>query len=244
MKKFGIILACSVGLMTLIRVWPLAWTPLKRAVINLKVTPDESNPDLRGTLWRGEIIGLEPVGTLRYRLSPFNTLKGKPLLSFSSKSRAISSQGTGHLSGVKDVTARGDLAWILPKDRRFGGIQGHFDLIFDALDFDMKRFEKGCVSAKGSFETDVLQRNHSIWYWTGPKLSGPIRCEAGHLVTALKGFKNGQDINVLVKMQPDGIYSADIQIITNRQGADAVMSLYGFTKSGRTYSLIETGKWR
>lgn len=244
MKKLGVILACCVGLMTLIKAWPLAWTPLKRTMINLNVTPEGTSPDLRGTLWRGEVKGLEPVGTLRYTLSPFNTLKGKPLLSFSTNSRAISSEGKGHFSGVKDVTARGDLAWILPKDRRFGGVQGRFDLIFDTLDFDIREFEKGCVSATGSFETDVLQRNQSIWYWTGPKLSGPIRCEAGNLVTDLKGFEDGQDFNIRVKMQADGIYSADIQVITNMQGADAVMALYGFTKSGRTYSLIETGKWR
>ena len=89
-----------------------------------------------------------------------------------------------------------------------------------------------------------MQRNQLIWYWVGPKLSGPIRCEAGDLVTDLMGIENGQDIKVRVKMQADGIYSADIQVITNTQGADAVLSLYGFTKSGRTYSLIETGKWR
>lgn len=228
----------------MISAWPLAWTPLSSAVENLKVISEEAKPRLSGTLWRGTVKGLEPVGTLRFSVSPLQKLKGGPLLSFSSNSRAITAQGKAHMSGVYDVRASGNLAWILPKDRRFGGIQGGFDLTFETLDFDGQRFEKGCEAAKGEFATDVLQRNHSIWFWKGPKLSGPISCDNGNLVTDLTGVEDGQDISVRVKMQADGIYSADIQVITNTQGANAVLSLYGFTKSGRIYSLTETGKWR
>jgi|GEM_PF-796718 len=244
MSRIAVIISLLAAFTVMVSAWPLAWTPLASLLKDFTVSPNQTPPQLNGTIWRGEMKGVEPFGSIQYKLRPLNVYKGDPPVSFSSLSRAISSKGFAHMSGVKDVIASGDLAWILPKDRRFGGIQGGFDLSLKDLGFDLNAIETGCVSADGIFKTDVLRRNQKIWYWQGPELSGPIRCEAGDLVTDLSGAEDGQNIQVKVKMQADGIYSADIQVQTNTQGAEAVLTLYGFSKSGRKYSLIETGKWR
>lgn len=244
MKRLSVIILVCIIFVTAVAQWPLAWTPLGSAIQKIERPDSKTRAVLSGTLWNGDVRGLYPVGEVQYSFSLIRLIQGASPLNFTTSSRAILSRGSGGLNGLKDVKASGDLAWILPEDQRFGGVQGLFNMSLDTLFFDFGNFEAGCTEAQGQFSTNVLQSNAAIWQWSGPELSGPIQCENGELTTRLKGQDRTQNIEVKVVMKPDGIYVADITVQTQEPGASAILGLFGFAFSGSDYTLQETGKWR
>ena len=231
----------AVVILTGLSAWPLAWTPLAAQLEGFNT--DMPKPKLTGTVWRGEINPLKTFGNITFTLSPFARFKGELPLNFTSNSDALHSAGRASLKGMQEVTAHGNLAWILPVDRRFAGVKGKFDLDLRTVDLDFKALDKGCLAAQGEFSTDVLLRNFALWQWSGPELRGPITCVDGALVTQLSGRETGQTIDINITMQADGIYQANISVYSDRAGAAAVLGLYGFSKSGSQFTLVETGKW-
>ena len=133
-----------------------------------------------------------------------------------------------------------DIATIPFTDGRLQGLRGDFSARLSELQVS----EQSCQSASGTVRTDVLQRNGGQIQWTGPELTGPIRCESGALIADLSGRDAEQTITALVKIMPDGLYRADISVRTLRVEADAVLPLFGFSRSGQNFVLTEQGKWR
>jgi len=80
--------------------------------------------------------------------------------------------------------------------------------------------------------------------WTGPELTGPIRCEEGALIADLKGRDTQQNIEALIRMSPDRTYRVDISVRTTRKEAGAVLPIFGFTRSDKKFVLVEQGRWR
>lgn len=133
-----------------------------------------------------------------------------------------------------------DFASVPFTDGRLRGLRGDVT----ALILDMQFSEQSCQSATGTIQTDVLQRNGGTIQWTGPELTGPIRCEDGALIADLSGQDTEQAISALIRLVPDGTYRADINVRTLRAEADAVLPLFGFSRSGQSFVLTEQGKWR
>jgi len=194
-------------------------------------------PDLKyqGTVWNGSVTGLPIFGRANFDISPL-----------SRRALIQSGEGQNYLSAdvgttlVKDVDLRINLATIPFTDSRLQGLRGRLN----AQISDMEIENQSCKSANGNASTDVLQRNGGSVQWTGPELTGPIRCEAGAFIADLEGRDAQQRIQALIRMSPDNTYRVDITVRTARAEADAVLPIFGFTRSGQNFVLVEQGRWR
>jgi len=221
------------GLIALIAFLPLGWV----AGLALPDTVKNVAPDLsfQGTIWRPSVTGLPIFGSANLDISPL-----------SRRALIQSGEGRNYLSAdvspseAKDVDFRIDLSTIPFTDGRLQGLRG----MLNAQISDMQIENQSCKSAAGTVTTDVLQRNGGTINWVGPELTGPIRCENGALIADLKGRDAQQNIAALIRMSPDNTYRADISVRTNRAEADAVLPIFGFTRSGQNFVLVEQGRWR
>ena len=209
--------------------WAASWV-LPDNVITLA-------PDLQitGTVWRGTVSGVPLLGTANVKTSPF-----------ARRVEFEAGEGRNFISGlltpseVSDLDFRMDFSTIPFTDGRLRGLRGDFT----AQISEMKIADNACVSAAGSAKTDVLQRNGGTVQWTGPELSGPIQCEEGSLIVNMSGQDAQQKILAIIKLNPNGTYRAEVDVRTARPEADAVLPLFGFSRSGQSFVLTEQGKWR
>lgn len=213
--------------------FPMRWAAGWFLPENIKtLAPDL---DMHGTIWQGSVSGLPLFGTANLNLSP----RSRQVEIQSGEDRNYLA-GILSQSGAKDVNFQMDLATVPFTDSRLQGLRGDVT----AQISEMKLSEQSCQSAIGTARTDVLQRNGGQIQWTGPELTGPIRCEEGALIAELSGRDAQQTITALVKLMPDGLYRVDINVRTLRVEADAVLPLFGFSRSGQNFILTEQGKWR
>jgi len=221
------------GLISIVAFLPLGWVVGPAVPDNVKTLA----PDLKfqGTIWKGSVTGLPIFGAANLDIAPLAR-------------RAIiqSGEGQNYLSAdigtslVKDMDLRINLATLPFTDGRLKGLRG----MINAQISDMEIENQSCKSAKGTVTTDVLQRNGGSVQWTGPELTGPIRCEEGALIADLTGQDAQQNIAALIRMSPDNSYRVDITVRTRRAEADAVLPIFGFTRSGQNFVLVEQGRWR
>ena len=221
------------GLVALVAFFPMRW------VAGFFI-PDDVQvfaPDLafHGTVWTGTVSGLPVFGTANFDAE---------LLSRSASLQ--SGEGQNYLSAeltpntAKNIDLRVNFEDLPLIDGRLQGLQGELIAKISELNFE----GQGCVSAAGTLRTDVLQRNGGSIQWTGPELTGPITCEDGSLLAAMTGRDAEQNIEANLRFAPDGLYRADITVRTSRGEADAVLPLFGFTRSGGSFLLTEQGRWR
>ena len=221
------------GLAALVVCFPMKWA----AGFVLPETLKTLAPDLEmhGTIWHGTVSGLPVIGTANLNIRPLTR-----------RVEIQSGQGRNYLAGqlssseAKDINFRVDFASVPFTDSRLTGLQGHVS----AMISDMQFSGQSCQSATGTAQTDALQRNGGTIQWTGPELTGPVRCEDGAVIIDFSGRDNDQTIAALIRLTPDGTYRADITVRTLRQEADAVLPLFGFSRSGQNFVLTEQGKWR
>ena len=221
------------GLIALIACLPLSWVAGVAVPDNIKTFA----PDLgfSGTIWRGSVTGLPVFGTANVDIAPV-----------SRRASLQSGEGQNYLSAdvgvsdVKDLDLRIDLMSLPLTDGRLQGLRG----MLNAQISDMQIENQSCQSAEGTVSTDVLQRNGGKIQWTGPELTGPIRCEDGALIADLRGRDSQQTIDALIRVSPDNAYRVDISVRTNRAEADAVLPLFGFSRAGQNFVLVEQGRWR
>lgn len=221
------------GVVALLACFPLGWAASFVLPDTVKtLVPDM---DMKGTIWQGTVSGLPLFGTANLKVAPL-----------SRQVEFQSGEGGNYISGqaspteLKDIDFRMDLGTVPFTDGRLQGLRGHFSTQIA----NMQIANETCQSAEGAAKTDVLQRNGGKIQWTGPELSGPIRCENGALVADLSGKDAQQNISALVTLAADGTYRVDIDVRTARAEADAVLPLFGFSRSGQSFKLTEQGKWR
>lgn len=221
------------GLTALVACFPMRWAAALAMPDEVKIIAPEL--DIRGTIWQGSVSGLPIFGAANLDISPlarrvnFNSGEGRNYLS-----------GQLSPSSANNIDLRLDLAEVPFRDGRLQGLRG--DVSVEIVEARLEG--QSCLSAKGMARTDVLQRNGGNIQWTGPELTGPIRCENGALVADLSGQDAQQSISATLRILPDGNYAADISVRTSRQEADAVLPLFGFSRSGQNFVLTEQGKWR
>ena len=221
------------GLVAIVAFFPMSWAAGWILPESVKSAAPDLN--LRGTLWQGSVSGLPIFGTANLEVAPL--------------SRAVvfqAGEGRNYASGTltpteaKDLDLRLNLASVPFTDGRLQGLQGDFTAEISEAEY----LDQSCLSAVGTARTDVLKRNGGKIDWTGPELSGPIRCEDGALIVDLSGRDAQQSIAALVRLIPNGSYRAEITVQTNRVEADAILPLFGFSRAGQSFKLIEQGNWR
>lgn len=221
------------GLIAVAAFLPLGWAAGLALPDNIKTLAPDLN--YHGTVWSGTVSGLPIFETANLKLAPF-----------SRRASVQSGEGRNYLSAdigsslAKDVDLRVDLATLPFSDGRLQGLRGAVKVKISEMQIENQM----CQSATGTANTDVLQRNGGKIQWTGPELNGPIRCQEGALIADLKGQDAQQRITALIRFSPDNSYRADISVQTTRVEADAVLPLFGFTRSGQKFVLLEQGRWR
>ena len=221
------------GLIALFAFLPLSWVAGYFVSDEVKVVA----PDLKfnGTVWNGTASGLPVFGTAN--------LKTKLL---SRRASVQAGKGGNYLAAevtpntATDVDLRVNLNDLPLNDGRLQGLSGELIAKISELNFE----GQNCVSATGTLQTDVLQRNGGSIQWVGPGLSGPITCEDGALLAVMTGRDAEQTIDANIRFAPDGLYRADISVRTSRAEADAILPLFGFTRRGSSFLLTEQGRWR
>ena len=235
MSKRYLVLAVLMGaLFALILKLPLGW-------VAPPFMPKEAGKNLRysGTVWNGQISGIDYFGRAQFKLSPKALLKGALPMSFKTSSPAMSVSGEASPRKIKDLRFLGQLAQLPTRDGRLKGLAGQVNFTISQMDFG-----RSCKAASGRANTDFLARNRARWQWAGPALSGPISCEGGDLIVNLAGTEDDQTIRADLRLSPNGSYSADISVITRKPEAGVVLPLYGFTTVNGEFRLTERGQWR
>jgi hypothetical protein len=225
--------AAVAGIAAIVFALPLAWVAPRFVPADVKTAAP--NLTFSGTVWNGHISGIPFFDSANFDLAP---LAGQADITAGNRRNYLS--GRIGRSMAEDLSLRADLASFPSNDGRLQGLRGELVIRISEIKFT----EAGCESATGSARTDVLQRNGGSIQWTGPGLEGPIRCEAGAVIADLSGEDAQQSITALIRLSPDGTYRADVTARTDRVEADAVLPLFGFSRSGRDFKLTEQGRWR
>jgi len=235
MRKRYILLGGLGAFAALIARLPLSW-------VAPHFMPEDSghNVSYSGTVWEGQVRGLNYVGNANFQLSPKRLMSGGLPLHFTSQSSAMFISGQASQKRLKDIWFSGTLAKLPTRDGRLKELAGKVNIRVDELQLE----DGGCAFASGQASTDFLTLNQSRWQWQGPLLAGPITCEGGDLLVNLTGRENRQIIRADLRLSENGRYSADIAVQTDQVEAGVVLPLYGFEKQGREYKLTEQGQWR
>ena len=221
------------GLVAIMAFFPMSWAAGWFLPDNVK----SAAPDLtvRGTIWHGSVSGLPIFDKANLDITPLSRT-----VEFQAGQARNYASGTLTSTHAKDLDLRLDLASVPFMDGRLQGLQGRVTAEISEARYK----DQSCQSAVGTASTDVLKRNGGKIDWTGPELTGPIRCEDGALIIDLSGQDAQQSIAALIKLAPNGSYRADITVQTSRIEADAILPLFGFSKSGKSFKLVEQGSWR
>jgi len=212
MRKRYIFLGCLSAFAALISQLPLSWVAPHFLPAGVG-----QNIGYSGTVWNGQVKGLDYIGTANFQVNPKALVSGGLPLTFVSQSPKLPT-----------------------RDGRLKELAGNVNIQLSEL--QMK--EGSCAFAKGKASTDFLSLNRSRWRWQGPILEGPISCEEGDLVVNLAGRENRQIIRADLRLSQNGSYGANITVQTDQAEAGVVLPLYGFEKQGRQYKLTEQGQWR
>jgi len=235
MRKRYIFLGCLSAFAALISQLPLSWVAPHFLPAGVG-----QNIGYSGTVWNGQVKGLDYIGTANFQVNPKALVSGGLPLTFVSQSPAMSISGQASQRSLKNIQFSGILAKLPTRDGRLKELAGNVNIQLSEL--QMK--EGSCAFAKGKASTDFLSLNRSRWRWQGPILEGPISCEEGDLVVNLAGRENRQIIRADLRLSQNGSYGANITVQTDQAEAGVVLPLYEFEKQGRQYKLTEQGQWR
>jgi len=235
MKKRIVVLATLLGgLIALVPRIPLAW-------VGPHVILATSGQDIHysGTIWNGQVTGLDFIGAVNFKLAPSKLFAGLPL-TFQTQSPIMQISGQASKAELKNFRFySGQFSSLPTRDGRLRELDGQVNIsVSKAL------YDGTCVSAAGQASTDFLSRNEARWQWRGPELAGPVSCEDGDVIVRLSGSDNNQTVRADLRIAVDGGYRADISVQTNQPEAGIVLPLYGFELLGREYKLTEQGQWR
>ena len=235
MRKRYFILGLFGAASALISQLPLSW-------IAPHVMPAGSGQNIAysGTIWDGQVRGLDFIGSANFKVSPKAWISGGLPFSFVSQSPAMSISGQASHKQLKDIRFLGVLAKLPTRDGRLKELVGQGNIRVNELQIK----DEACSFAQGQVSTDFLALNQTRWQWKGPTLSGPISCENGDLLVNLVGRENRQTIRADLRLSKNGNYGANITVQTDQPEAGVVLPLYGFEKQGREYKLTEQGQWR
>ena len=241
MKKTTIILTVLIGvLFAIISALPLRW-------IGPHVLPPNMAKDARfsGTIWQGQAN--LPFGKSRapvsFKAAPLKLITGQSFLDFTVQNTGFHLQGLAGLKQAQDVRINANISQLPLLDPRIRGLKGQIIANISEAKLGSK-LDGACKTISGEARTDFLQANELTWFWRGPVLLGPISCDEGTIIVEMAGKNLGQNFAVVLRLMPDGIYTAQMDVTSSEPRAAVVLGFYGFEARGGKFVLSETGRWR
>lgn len=180
-----------------------------------------------GTLWRGEIGGLSvggvPVGDVSYAFAPVSLLRGAAEARVAVKNGAA--RGGGYVSIAPDgvLRVRGLSADLdLAAFRTVRALGQPLSGAASARGLSLEITPGGrCRAAAGRVSTDAISVAAAAFNRKGFLMAGPLSCEGGEAVLALRGDGSGVSASVDVTLKPGW----KIATAATLSGADAEMAL-------------------
>jgi len=241
MTKIALFLTILIGVIAaIISALPLGW-------IAPHVVPAQMSKDAQfsGTIWQGQanVAFGKSRAPIAFKVAPLKLLTGQDFVDFTVKNSGFDLQGLAGFSSAQDLDIRVNVARLPLRDPRIRGLQGQIIAQISEAKFGSK-FNGKCKRITGQVQTNFLQANEAAWFWRGPNLSGPIRCEDGTIIAEMAGAEAGQNFTAILKLQADGVYTAQMDVETRDSRAAVVLGFYGFQQNGQKFGLSETGRWR
>ena len=227
MRRWLVVLALVVGLVALLRSFPLAWAfPGAAAFLG---TPS-------GTIWNGQITGVPLLGQVSVSTRPSGVRLDTPRAPATRQFSAVVRPGL-----LRDARLLMPVADLPVQDARLAGLRGTL-----GLDMAEARWDgNGCLEAQGTARTDVLAANGAQFGWSGPPLSGPVDCVEGRLRVRLSGEGDGAAVQASVVTGVDGVYRSEVTVRSDDSAAGNALALFGFARAAPgEYRLSEQGRWR
>tara|TARA_X000000950_G_scaffold108205_1_gene136392 strand:+ start:103230 stop:103973 length:744 start_codon:yes stop_codon:yes gene_type:complete len=191
-----------------------------------------------GTVWNGSAsrmyYGIQPIGTLTFKTHWASLFAGRLANELQLTGSGLSGQasasfglgGTMRFSNVRIEGTTQDLANLQDEIRE---LNGRFTLVLNSM--EIRNGE--CLSAEGTVWTDLLSRLQTTYRWTGPEVTGPVRCENGQIVLELNGQNAvGEQVAMRLDIGLDatGVFTADVETL-QRETGDA-LTVLGFVSDG------------
>ncbi len=223
------------GLVAIISALPLAW-------IGPRIVPSHIAQDSQfsGTIWQGHAN--IPFGKSRapvtFKTMPLKLITGQNFLDFTVQNSGFNLKGLGGFGRAQNIEIDASIPQLPLRDPRIRGLKGRINAQISSAKFGAR-----CKAISGQATTDFLQANEATWFWRGPALSGPIRCEDGHIIVDMTGQDASQSFAAELRLQSDGVYTAQMQVDTSDARAAIVLGFYGFEARGTQFVLSETGRW-
>lgn len=222
----------------------IAFAPLRWAMGRLGLEREGlAAAQVRGTIWAGRLTqasyrGLQ-LGDADVGLQLLPLLLGRTRLTVETGAggpapgRAVLIRGGG-LRGVENATLIVPVQLLqtpLP-------LQGELRLS-DATVL----FRNGaCHEAQGRVATDLLQRSAAFLQWQGPELSGELACRGSAIVAPLSGARDGTEISVTFRLDPNRAYRVDTRVLTSDLTLGAALALAGFDRRADGFVRVDQGR--
>ena len=245
LRKLGRVLPWALlgGFFALLIFLPLKWVGPKILPVNMT----SAETQYSGSIWKGRVSQLKDLDSVDFTLKPLNVLRGERPATFVAKATGLNVSGSAGKRQAQDISFAINMASLPLPDPRLKGLAGMATARIENVEWN----DLGaCESITGRAQSDILQSNQGLFNWSGPVISGPIRCDdTGAYVFTLTGKDQTQSIETLITISASGSYQADINVTTRDQNAALALPLFGFEEksrnsAGRQFVLIEQGQWR
>lgn len=198
-----------------------------------------------GSVWSGRIEGAtwtgRPLGDLALGVILADVLRGRVTATFAAGGNSAL-VGAGRLSyglgggiGLRSDALALDLAGMPLRMPLVGRLTlASADVWFDT---------DGCERARGTVTTDALVRGIGGISWSGPVLSGDLRCDGPDLMIAMAGDTGRDRVGVRLRLMPDRGFRAEFSFVTADGAVARILPLIGFSAQDGAYLMIQEGRW-
>ncbi|MEM8617880.1 MAG: type II secretion system protein N [Pseudomonadota bacterium] len=191
-----------------------------------------------GTLGQGRIdglyVGAQPVGDVTLTLRPLSLLRLQPTYDVQwsgsgGRGRAVISVLSRRELSASDIRLQHNLAVIeglaLPIRAMGGQLQ-----VRDGL---VQLTRTGCTQASGTLSTDILARAAGQYGRTFGQFEGPLSCDAGQFILAMKARSEEADaVDFNAQASLLGSVNARVSVQTPSAEIGLALSQFGFQRRG------------
>lgn len=195
----------------------------------------------RGTVWKGQVTGLElegqPAGALSLSLRPFDLLRGE--LGHDLVWSGPAGRGVAQITlSWNAVHLRGGRAEVAVDTSRVSSRLPQHEAVLRISDANMSFQGTDCATGEGQVSTQGLSGISTVYGMGWPELSGVLRCDRGEILVDLSGkADDGASIHVTASLRGGGRMELSDVPATRVEA----LLLAGFTNQSGKYVFTETG---
>jgi hypothetical protein len=235
-----VVLVVIVGVVATVVFAPMAWL----AGFAAQRAPGLSYVGASGSIWNGRlqqvVLNGQEIGDIAVRLQPAKLFSGQAAAHLSLIRSDLAgeteiSYGLGSQRvEVRDLNLSGNTSALAILPFQVRALDGQF-----TMDVSEAMLVNGaCEAAAGSVASDVLTRGGPTWGWTGPPLTGVVRCEDGVFTMEAAGHADeGEQVTAEIALSPGLTGTLKAQVLSAQPAAAEALRRAGFTQTGSAYVL-------